>query len=76
MGTLEKDLGTMVRGWAGFKSRVTISLGQLQQVSDDDLTEELLEHRQNAIRVYLAKIEETNVEILEVYIVYGIEDTD
>ena len=76
MGTLEKDLGTLVRRRAGFKSRVIIALDQLQQVSDDDLTEELLEHRQNAIRVYLDKIEETNVEILEVYIVYGIEDTD
>ena len=76
MGTLEKDLETLVRRRAGFKSRVTISLNELQKVKDDDLTEELFDRRQSAIQVYLDKIEETNIEILEVYIIHGVGDAD
>ena len=76
MGTLEKDLETLIKRRGGFRSRVTVSLNQLQQVKDDDLTEDLFDRRQAAIQVYLDKIEATNVEILEVYIIHGIDEAD
>ena len=46
---LEKDTETLVKRRGGFKSRVTISLNQLQALPDDDLTQERFDRRQDAI---------------------------
>ena len=73
---LEKDTETLVKRRGGFKSRVTISLNQLQALPDDDLTQERFDRRQDAIKVYLDKIEEVNIEILEIFILHQVPDTD
>ena len=70
--TLEKDLEHPVKRRAGYKSRVTIELKKLE----DDLTSESFLRRQESISSYLKKIEEVNVAILDVYIVYDIPDDD
>ena len=74
--TLEKDLEHPVKRHAGYKSRVTIELKKLEEVPIDDLTSESFLRRQESISSYLEKIEEVNVAILDVYIVYDIPDDD
>ena len=74
--TLEKDLEHPVKRLAGYKSCITIELKKLEEVPMDDLTSESFLHRQESISSYLEKIEEVNVPILDVYIVYDIPDDD
>ena len=48
----------------------------MKEVPIDDLTSESFLRRQESISSYLEKIEEVNVAILDVYIVYDIPDDD
>ena len=74
--TLEKDLEHPVKRRAGYKSHVTIELKKLEEVPIEDLTSVSFLRSQESISSYLEKIEEANVAILDVFIVYDIRDDD
>ena len=74
--TLEKDLQHPVKRRAGYKSRITVELKQLEDVPLDDLTSEAFLRRQESISSYLNRIEDINVEILDIYITYDVKDDD
>ena len=73
---IEKDLQHPVKRCAGFKSRVTIELKQLEEVPLANLSDESFLRRQESITSYLKKIKDINVEMLDLYVVYDVPDDD
>ena len=55
---------------------VTIELKQLEEVPLANLTDESFLHRQESTTSYLKKIEDINVEILDLYVVYDVPEND
>ena len=76
MPELQDLLKPLIKKRGGYKSCITVALNKLCSLSIDDLTKENFLRRQEAIEQYLQKVQDTNDQILDVFLDKDVCETD